>query len=220
MLCQNCGEEIQPDSLFCVHCGERVKDSLDIIRWTYEMNMWKNPTILKTTAKVLLIASLAPALLVAALELENGFLNAITMFMKVAIVVIGIVGVLLMFAYPLVAIMQGGKYCVVFEMDKMGVKHIQMQKQFKRNQVLAMITTMAGAATGNLQVAGAGLLAGSRKSSYTKFTKVKAIKVNKKNHVIYLNETANRNQIYADTEEFDRILEFILGQCPKAQVRY
>ena len=43
-----------------------------VLRWVHEISLWKNPTVLITTAKVLLLAASVPALLVGVLALVEG----------------------------------------------------------------------------------------------------------------------------------------------------
>lgn len=194
-----------------------VKDENGTYRWTYEMNMWKNSTILITVWKILLIGTMFPVMLVTILALiEDGPLQAIKAFVSVFPLLVAIfIGVLLI-AYPFVAILNGGRYQVVFELDAKGINHIQVQKQFKKNQVMGWITAMAGAASGNLSVAGAGLLAASKSNSYSQFSKVKKIVAKPKRHVIYVNEQLDHNQVYVHKEDYDEVLKFIIEHCPKA----
>ena len=231
MDCRHCGKAIKEEAAFCEHCGERVmaddkvmaaniqpstgmtQSSNGKIRWVYEMNMWKNPTLLITIWKISLLASLAPALLMFFLSLEQGIFEAIILSLKVGGMVVGIITALLMLAYPLVTIINGGKYCVVFEMDEKGIHHIQMQKQFKKSQTLAMIGAVVGTLAGSPSTIGGNLLAGSKQSLYTQFSKVKKIIVNKRRHVIYLNEALKHNQIYVSSEDFDYVHQFILKRC-------
>lgn len=191
-----------------------------ILRWAYEMNMWKNPTLVITIWKVLLLAALAPALLIFFLNLGDGFGSAILVFVKIMSIVAGIVTGLMLLAYPLVAILNGGKYCVIFEMDDKSVKHIQMQKQFKKNQVLSMLAVLAGVMTGNIQATAAGILAGSNQSLLSSFEKVRSISVNEKRHVIYVNEKLSHNQVYADSADFAFVTNAIINRCKKAKVTY
>lgn len=191
-----------------------------VVRWVYEMSMWKNSTIPKTVAKVVVFASMVPALLVTFLTLEEGIGEAAKVFLGVAGVVLGIMVVLFLMAYALVSVMYGGKYCVAFEMDHKGVKHIHMQKQYRKNQVLSMITVLAGIAAGSPQTAGAGLLAGARNTSYSAFTKVIGIKADPKRNVIYVNEIANKNQVYVADEDFDTVLDYLTTHCKKAKVSF
>lgn len=232
MICQNCMLTTADDGLFCENCGastateqkaiaqpKQGSDTLTIDqtgtwRWVYEMSMWSNPTILITIWKVLAIAGMVPALLVGVLSLTdgNGFGEAIGAFFQIALIVLGVMTGLLLLAYPLVAILNGGKYCVLFEMDDAGVNHIQLQPQFKRARVLAMLTVLAGAVAGNPQVTGAGILAGTKQNSYTRFNKVKSIQFAPKRNVIYLSESLNKNQVYASSADYDAIKQFILDK--------
>jgi len=214
-------EDAAPGSQQPMQISSGVTRGADgVIRWAYDMNMWKNPTILITVWKVLMLATMAPALLVSALAIGDGVAEAFGAFVKVVLYTGGIVTGLMVIAYPIVAIVNGGKYCVVFEMDNFGVKHIQMQKQFERSQVLSMLTVLAGAASGNIQATASGLLAGSKQSSYSKFAKVKSVVVHAKRNVIYVNENMEHNQVYASREDFEAVLEHILGKCKKAKVTY
>ena len=189
-------------------------------RWVHEINLWKNPTVLIATAKVLLLAALVPALFVGILALVEGegLGAALDIVGEVGGIVIGIVALLLLVAYPLIAILQGGRYCVVFEMDERGVKHTQLRKQFRRNQALALVTVLAGIASGSPQTAGAGLLAASRQSLHTAFAKVRRIRIDERRGVIHLAETLTRNQIYAAPEDFAFVRDFIVAHCPRATV--
>jgi hypothetical protein len=243
MICTKCGQKIPDVSHFCEKCGAPVGEELPkreavdqqsnqqvspgvvmggdgILRWVYEMNMWKNPTLVITIWMVLLLAALVPAFLVFFLNLGDGIGPAILAFVTIMGIVVVIVTGLMLFAYPLVAVMNGGIYCVIFEMDDKSVKHIQMQKQFKKSQVLSMIVTLAGVMTGNIQATAAGMLAGSKQSSLSSFGKVKSITVNEKRHVIYVNENLSKNQVYADSGDFSFIREYIISRCKKAKVTY
>lgn len=188
-----------------------------IYRWTYEVNMWKNPAILITLLKGLSFGASVPILLVTVLALfEGGLADALKALVGVSVGVVLTIGFLLALAYPLVAIMGGGKYCMIFEMDEKGVKHIQMQKQFKKAQVLGIITALAGTTP---TTTGIGLLAGAKQSSYSRFSKVKSIRAQRRRQVIYVNERLERNQIYVPAEDFDQVLDYLVSHCKQARVR-
>ncbi len=240
MICTKCEHQNPQDSLFCENCGALVVTKVPkqevvtpqsnqqvspgilmgkdgILRWVYEVNMWKNPTLVITIWKVLLLSALLPAFLVFFLSLGDGFGAAIFAFVKIVGIVAGIVTVLMLLAYPLVAVMNGGKYCVLFEMDDTHVKHIQMQKQFQKSQLLSMVIILAGVLAGNVQTTAAGILAGSKQSSVSSFDKVKTITVNEKRHVIYVNEKLFHNQVYAEPADFAFVQKFHYQPLQKSQ---
>jgi hypothetical protein len=195
-----------------------VKGKDGVLRWVYEMNMWKNPTLIITIWNILLLVALFPAILMFLLSLGDGIGSAFVTMLKIYIMVAVIITVLMLLAYLVVVLVNGGQYCVLFEMDKNGVKHIQMHKQYKRNQVLSMITVLAGIATGNVQTTAAGVMAGTKQSIYSEFDKVKEVKIRQKRNVIFLNQNFSHNQVYANNEDFLYVSDFIIKQCRKAKV--
>nr|WP_321303281.1 hypothetical protein [uncultured Trichococcus sp.] len=186
-----------------------------VLRWVYELDMWRNPTVLVTVWKIFGMCSLLPGLIVFFGSINEGIEAALFNFLKVASIMFGIMTVLVFFAYAVLAAIYGGKYCVAFEMDKDGVRHIQMKKQFEKGQLMAMLAIVAGLATGNAAAAAAGLNAASMQSQYSQFNKVKSIVVNEKRQVIYVNQTLIHNQVYADPGYFTVVLDYILKHCGK-----
>ncbi len=195
-----------------------VKGADGVLRWVFEVNMLKSPTVVITVWNILLLVALFPAILMFFLSLGEGAGFAFFTMIKVYGLVAGIMTVLMLLAYLLIVALNGGQYCVLFEMDENGLKHIQMQKQFKRNQILSMITVLAGIAAGNLQTTAAGVMAGTKRSTYSDFEKVKELKINQKRNVIFLNENLTHNQVYANQEDFPFIADFIIKQCANAKI--
>ena len=193
-----------------------IQDGTDSYRWMYEFSLWKNPAILITTYKVLLLGLSAPGLLMFFLTLsEDGIAPAFKIFLTIMGGGAVLMTVLLAMAYPLLGLIYGGKYYVLFKMDNNGINHIQLDKQFKKAQALGFLTTLLGAASGSLAAGGAGISAATRKSLYTGFEGVKSVKIHSRRDTIYLNETLTRNQIYVDNENFQFVKEYILNHCPK-----
>jgi hypothetical protein len=211
-------EELSPSGGTQVTGGiQRGQDG--VWRWNYEMNMWKNPTILITVWKVMMLGGAFPVLLVTVLGLvEDGLSEALRTFGFMFLAVGAICTGLVLLAYPVVALAYGGTYQVVFEMDEKGVNHVQVNSQYDRAQVLAWLTTLAGFGAGSAQTAGAGLLAASKKNSYSEFKKVKKIVLKPSRNVIYLNQALERNQVYAEPDSFQQVADYIVKRCPKATV--
>lgn len=192
-----------------------TKDSEGNYSWMYEFSLWKNPAVLITVFKVLLIALMVPALLMFLLTLEEGIGEALRVFGSILIVGGGLMTLLLLGGYVLLALAYGGKYYVLFRMDKGGINHIQLDKQHKKAEALGFLTALIGASTNNISMAGAGLLGASKKSLYTSFKKVKSIKLSPRTNTVYLNERLNKNQVYASREDFQLVKDFILENCPR-----
>ena len=228
MFCEKCNCNLSTDSSFCEQCGtvatvlparkitpNVMQDDNGILRWVHEFSMWNNPTILITCWKVFMLVCGLLGVFMFFLTLRDGFIEAV----RTALSVFGIVAViftgLLALAYPIVSLINGGKYCVMFEMDEKGVNHIQLKSQYKKAQAWGFLTALLGIAAGNYSVAGAGLLDATKQSHYSKFANVRSLKIRERRHVIHVNEALVRNHVYAGPEDFAFIRDFILQHCPK-----
>ena len=87
-------------------------------------------------------------------------------------------------------------------------------------QVVAALTTIAGAAAGNPTVMGSGILAGSRSSLYSDFSRVRKISAVKERNVIYLDARLNHNQVYVEDEDFDEVYDFMNAAMRKAAISH
>ena len=188
-------------------------------RWVYEYPMLKNPVIFFTIMKVFCLCALVPALVTFFSDLRySGFVASFLTSAKVFLLIVAIVGVLTFIGYLIVAISYGWKYVVVFVMDEEGVEHMQQPKQFKKAQMIGIVTALAGGHTGNVGRVGQGLLAASHGSLYSKFCVVKSIKGNPRSQVIKVNSLLAKNQIYVPSEDYDFVWEYITARCPKAKI--
>ena len=68
-------------------------------------------------------------------------------------------------------------------------------------------------------MAGTGILAASRTSMLTNFSDVKELEILPKEHLIRLNETLSRNQVYAEEEDFAFVADYIRSRCKNAKVK-
>lgn len=184
-------------------------------RWTYEMGMFRNPTIFVLLWKVLFTAFCICFLFVMCLEGCEGRLDAGHLAFDVKVFGIGLAGmtVLAALGYLVFAAIMGGKYIVDFEMDEQGVLHAQAPAQAKKARKLAAATVLAGAASGRLSTAAVGMNA-ARTEMYTEFARVKKVKACPRRGVITLAQTLHRNQVYAHSEDFDFVLSHIRAHVP------
>ena len=199
--------------------SENIKKCDDgTYRWMYEFNMLTNPIILWTVLKIFIFVLLGMWVIFGLFRIgDEGFVNAFveeTKALKIpAIILFG----LSIVAYIILACIYGWKYCVLFEMNETGIRHIQMEKQYKKAQAVGWLTACAGVAAGKPGAAGTGLLATTKNEQATEFSKVKRMRVLKTFHTIKLDGLLNHNQIYVEPEDYDFVLEYISKRIPKSK---
>ena len=206
--------------------GEKVTENVwrcpdGVYRWTYEYHMLKNPTILFTVWKVLGLSCGIVAAIGLLFSLFNGDItdtDYLLGFGKALLIGLGVILVLGVVAYLILAVIYGGKYQVLFEMTDETVRHIQMDKQFKKVQALGWLNVLAGIAAGNPAAVGQGLMVSVRNSMTSELKNVKNIKVRRGRHTIYVNQTLNKNQVYAEDADFDFVENFLKEHCTGAKI--
>ena len=242
-FCKYCGTKLDDGSRFCKKCGSALafpsmgegkinfysNDHLprDIVhcadgklRWTYELKLYSNPVIFVLCLKIFfcVLAALWAFINVISLDNYDYWPDTFLTIGKVFLIAIPCVFVLVAFSYLIYALIMGGKYCAIFEMDDSGINHIQMPKQYKKAQVIGFITTLTGALSGNMSATGAGLLSMGRQSMFSEFASVRRIKALKRTDTIKVNGALLHNQIYVPTEAFDFVLNYMISRCPKAKL--
>ncbi|MBQ9057959.1 MAG: hypothetical protein IJ125_02115 [Atopobiaceae bacterium] len=204
--------------------GTLIQDEKGTYRWVYEFNLWTNPTILITVLKVFVISCLILTAFMFALlipDLIDGMLYSwqVEGTFRIGVVVLAVMVGLSIIGYAIYAILMGGKYCAVFEMDKTKIVHSQMPKQFEKVQLIGAITALVGLASGKPSQAGIGLLTAARSSSTSTFAAVRSIKGSRTLHVIKVNEALMKNQVYVEPEDYDFVFNYIVEHCPNAKVK-
>lgn len=185
-------------------------------RWSYEVNLWKNPSILLDLLKAFGIIMVGMWLFITVLiPLFNDdfywddFGDGSMVFLWI---VLGVL-VLCLLGYLLFAAISGGRYAVYFVMDENTVVHRQMPKQVKRAQVIAAINLMMDPMN-----SGSALLAASGMPYVSHFKKVRTVKAERKRNLIKVNEALTKNRIYVeDSEDYEFVLRYITERCPKAR---
>ncbi len=192
-------------------------DADGFYRWAYELNLYKNPTIIFLIWKIFGFILLGLWLFMVLLEFIDDSLSLETLLdISEVMLLFGLgFGVLCLVGYLVYALMMGGKYCVLFEMDERGVNHIQMAPQVKKVEAISILTMLVGAMAGRPGVVGTGILAAARTSMYTAFADVRSVEPFPSRDLIKVNELLNKNQVYAEKEDYDFVLNFILAHTQK-----
>ena len=187
-------------------------------RWTYPLDMLKNPSILFVLLKIfgiLLSIPLLIALISAAAN--NDWQKIWDGFIKIWLIVMVVFFVIILISYLIVVWMNGGKYVVNFTMDEKRLIHEQVPVQYDRARKVGLLAVLMGIFAKRPAAAGAGALAASRDTSVSVFDKVRRIKPRRGQNLIKVNQSMERNQVYVPDEDFDFVLDFIRKHCPNAK---
>ena len=193
-----------------------------VYRWTYEYHMLRNPTVLFTVWKVLGISFGAVFLFTLILDLIQGVITNISDLWtasNVFVILAGVFFVLSFLSYLILAAVFGWKYQVLFEMREDSVTHIQMPRQVKKAEAVAWLIAIVGVAAKRPAVTGAGLLSTAKSSSKSNFREVETVKVRRKRNTIHVNQLFDKNQVYAEEEDFDFVEKYIAEHCTKAKIK-
>ena len=191
-------------------------------RWVYELNLYKNPAIIKEVGRVMLISLVIVLVLISGFQIIDGIgtlAERLLFVAELAGILIVILVVITILGYLLYSYMMGGTYCALFEMDENGVCNKAQEKHIKKAELISAITVIAGLAGGRPGVVGTGMLASARTYMYTSFDSVKELEILPKQHLIRLNGTLDRNQVYAEEEDFAFVADFIRARCRNAKVK-
>lgn len=187
-------------------------------RWTYPLDMLKNPSILFVLLKIfgiLLSIPLLIALISAAAN--NDWQKIWDGFIKIWLIVMVVFFVIILISYLIVVWMNGGKYVVNFTMDEKRLIHEQVPVQYDRARKVGILAALVGIFAKRPVAAGAGALAASRNTSVSVFDKVRRVKPRRGQNLIKVNQSLERNQVYVPDEDFDFVLDFIRKHCPNAK---
>lgn len=188
-------------------------------RWVYEYSLFKNPGIFITVWKIFFFIMLAGVIIGFLVQMgsSNFFWDGFLKFIKGwGIGFVFMTGLTLM-GYALYALIMGGKYCVVFEMDEKGINHIQMQKQISKVQALGMLTSFVGLAGGSPATVGIGINSSVKTTMPSDFSKVRRIKLTPISKILKLNEPFGFNQVYIHKEDFEFVMKYIIEKCVNAK---
>ena len=197
--------------------SENIKKCDDgTYRWVYEFKMLKNPMILLGVQKIFLFILVGMWVVFGIFRIgRDGLVGAFVAQTKELLIPAAALFVLSILGYILLACIYGWKYCVLFEMNETGIRHIQLKKQYKKAQALGWLAAMMGIVAGKPGIAGTGLLAATKNEQATEFRIVKRMRSFRAFHTIKLDGLLNHNQIYTQPEDYDFVLDYISKRIPK-----
>lgn len=186
-------------------------------RWTYPMDMLRNPTIFLTVCKIFaIIGGIAYVASYIGCVFRGEFALIVSQlkYWGIAVVVFLIISLM---AYLIVASMYGWKYIVSFTMDEQGLSHRQIPAQKKNARKIGGALAGAGILSGSPGRVGQGVAVASHTQLSSDFARVKRIKAFPRRATIKVNEFFSKNQVYTTHDDFDFVLDYIRRHCPQAK---
>lgn len=208
--------------------GQRVTENIylcpdGVYRWAYEYKLMRDPTILITIFKVVVLSA---GICIALMLIINLFISLFTWefdpesFVSVTwgfVILLPFILLLSFIGYVIYAAMSGWKYCVMFEMDENGITHTQFDRSLELAELMKRIAVIAASMGILTQPVSAGLLI--RTSMRTEFHRVTKMKANKRRKTIFLNARLYHNQIYAGAADFDFVQNYINERLSAEAIR-
>ena len=186
-------------------------------RWTYPMNMLKNPSVYLTVCKIFgAIGGVAFFVAYISDVVVGDFTSMINDLPYWGIAILVFIAISLL-AYLIVAAQYGYKYIVSFTMDESGIIHEQVAAQKKVARKIGGMLASGGALAASPGRVGQGMLIANHTSLSSDFSKGRSIKPLRRWHTIKVNESLAKNQVYTAPEDFDFVLSYIRSHCPKAK---
>ncbi len=186
-------------------------------RWTYEMSLFKNPTVFLATAKAILIALGITIFIIGLISCISDRFSADSFRFvgQLALIMLGIFAVLLVLGYLLYAAIMGGSVIVHFTMDEKEIVFVQDKKQSKKAETIGTAAMIMGTLAHNRGAVSAGYAASSRMSSTVELNRVKSVVVDKNRSVIKI-RSFGWDHVYADGDDFDFVVDWIRRHVPEA----
>lgn len=193
--------------------------------WTYALDMKKNMSLFRLVFKIIGITTGIPLGFLILLEARDfiSYRYIDWHWVKtVALISAGIIAtmaVITFLAYKFISWRYHGNYFMLFKMNEEGINFTQVEDQQKQNELIGLTSMAVGMATGNYGLVGTGLAVSENNSLYTRFDKVRKIKIRRVDNLIGLRTFITYNMIYVDDDNYEFVLEFIKSRCKKAKIR-
>ncbi|MBO7673389.1 MAG: hypothetical protein J6S63_00110, partial [Atopobiaceae bacterium] len=195
------------------------QDEHGTYRWVFEYSLWRDPTVFLTVFKVFAGVGLGIIVLVSIFDLVDGSWDIIDLADRLrfdAIILAFICGLSLV-GYVVFALVQGGKYCVMFTMDETSVEFRPLPKEVSRAEAIGALNVLMGLATGNATQMGIGLTSSAANAMTSDFSNVRSIHGYPRRGVIKVNEPFAKNQVYVEKDDYDFVFGYIRDRCPRAK---
>jgi hypothetical protein len=114
-------------------------DGAGKLRWSYTLNLWRQPFMLYTAYKAMSVAAAVFGLLVCFVRMGmEGFWAGADFLWRCLLIAFAAILVLMGISYPILCLLYKGKYTMLFEMDEAGILHTEASEQRKKSRILGV----------------------------------------------------------------------------------
>ena len=190
-----------------------------VYRWTYEMDMIRDHTMINLLVKVLGIIFGAICVILLVLLAVNGLLTlpaALWILAEPFIIVL-----LAILIYRIIARVRGGILPMRYEMNDEAVLYVRDPRTQRVMTSAALITALTGAAAGKAAqgLASGAAIGGAAVSGLTLFREVRRVKERQEQDMIDLVTLSGGNQIRVPGEDYAFVRDHILRRVPEKAIR-
>ena len=163
------------------------------MKWEISVSIFRNSTIMQQLA---IAIGIPFGILILFLFFSSSGENLIYVFY-----VLGLIVALFLFTYLLIMVVYGGKYEVGFEINRKGIFCYTQPQQARKNRIINGLVVVLGLLSGKPAVAGAGVLANTRQSTFLTWNRVRKVKYVPKQRLVILRGTWTEKMAVFCTEE-------------------
>lgn len=195
------------------------RDENGAYHWIYRMHMLKNPTVLITLIKVWGGIFGALGLIMVLAQLFRGHAEYIPDTLLLILAICAGLIILSVIVWLIMAAARGGHYIVEHMMDENKVVYLSTPEEKKKVRNPAIASFLLSIAADDIGAAAAGAMLSASERFDSTYTDVKSIRTRRRRDLINVNNTLQKNTIYAAPHQYDFVLNYIVSHCPNAKIK-
>ncbi|WP_321429368.1 hypothetical protein [uncultured Methanolobus sp.] len=187
------------------------------IEWDIDVSILTNRLILNELLKVLGIATVITAAIVALIMLPailSGSVYSTSSNLRDMKYALMLIGILFLFTALFIIAYYGNKYMLTYKLDSKTVSTITRQDQKGKNWIVNFLLIFTGLLTGNPTAAGTGLLAASHQDQELKWKNITKVSFYPKSRTIAIKAGfAEKSIVFCTPENYDSVAEYVRNMC-------
>ena len=191
------------------------KTDTGTLTWVYELDLYRNPTMLFTVLKAMLASCIVIGVILGVLLSGGSLLDRVGVPAFIGYVLLATLGFLALTVaiYYLVAFMKHGKHRIAYEMDDSGITYRPVRPTASEMGTRGVLADLAEIALSNSTTNAINANAPTR----IRFDKAKKITAKPQRDEIYVRTRIVGHKVFVPRGDFDSVLEHIRRYAPQAR---